>query len=133
MRYPAEAANHQQIKRMNMQINIQTDAKDTPNRQKSLRGAEFRIDAVKPGNALLVGDAVAFNVLGRFCATDAKCPHLGGPLTEDPLAGSTVTCPWHGSKVDVCMGAVLRDPAKEPSRPTQSWLRAKSEAWRQEN
>lgn len=97
-----------------MQINTQTDAKDTPNRSKSLRSGEFRIDAVKPGKALLVGDAVVFNVLGRFCATDAKCPHLGGPLNEGALAGSTVTCPWHGSEFDVCMGAVLRGPAKEP-------------------
>jgi len=114
MRYPADAANHQQIKRMNMQINIQAGAKDTPNRQKSLRGVEFRIDAVKPGKALLVRDAVVFNVLERSCATDAKCPHLGSPLNEDALAGSKVTYTWKGSKVDVCMGAVLRDPAKEP-------------------
>ena len=97
-----------------MQINTQSDARDTPNRSKSLRGGEFRIDAVKPGKALLVGDAVVFNVLERFCVTDAKCPRLGGPLNEDALRGSTVTCPWHGSKVHACMGAVLRDPAKEP-------------------
>ena len=96
-----------------MQINIQTGTKDTPNRQKSLRCGEFRIDAVEPGKTVLVREADVFNVLERFCARDAKCPHLGSPVNEDTLAVSKVTCPWLGSKVDVCMGAVLRDPTKE--------------------
>jgi len=27
---------------------------------------------------------------------------------------STVTCPWHGSRFDLCTGAVLQGPAKDP-------------------
>jgi len=111
-----------------MQINIQTDAKDTPNRSKCLGGGEFRIDAVTPGKALLVSGAVVFNVLERFCATDAKCPHFGSPLSEDTLAGSTMTCPWHESKVDVCMGAMSRDPAKESIEAYAAMVKGETES-----
>lgn len=75
---------------------------------------EFRISDVPPGSARLVGDAAVFNVDGAFCATQAKCPHRQGPLNEGKLEGSTVTCPWHGSQFNVCTGAVLRGPAKDP-------------------
>jgi nitrite reductase/ring-hydroxylating ferredoxin subunit len=75
---------------------------------------EFRIADVPLGSALLVGDAAVFNVGGSFCATQAKCTHRGGPLNEGALEGSTVTCPWHGSQFNVCTGAVLRGPAKDP-------------------
>jgi nitrite reductase/ring-hydroxylating ferredoxin subunit len=37
-----------------------------------------------------------------------------GPLNEETLDGSTVTCPWHGTQFNVCTGAVLRGPAKDP-------------------
>ncbi len=97
-----------------MQTNTQTDVGNTPNRSESVKADEFRIDAVRPGPALLIGDVAIFNAAGRMCATDAKCPHLGGPLNEGTLEDSTVTCPWHGSEFDVCTGAVLRGPAKEP-------------------
>ncbi|MEG9436492.1 Rieske 2Fe-2S domain-containing protein [Edaphobacter sp. HDX4] len=55
-----------------------------------------------------------FNVAGHVCATQAKCPHQQGPLTEGHVNSSTVTCPWHGSQFDVCTGAVLRGPAVTP-------------------
>ena len=79
-----------------------------------LKENEFRVNEVPPGSALLVGDVAVFNVNGGFCATSAKCPHREGPLNEGTLDGSTVTCPWHGSQFDVCTGAVLRGPAKDP-------------------
>lgn len=78
-----------------------------------LKDNQFRIDAVPPGSALLVGGAVVFNVAGSFCATQVKCTHRGGPLSEGKLDGSTVTCPWHGTQFNVCTGAVLRGPATE--------------------
>ena len=74
---------------------------------------QFRVDAVPPGSALLVGEMAVFNVAGGFCATQAKCTHRGGPLNEGKLDGSTVTCPWHGSQYNVCTGAVLRGSATE--------------------
>jgi nitrite reductase/ring-hydroxylating ferredoxin subunit len=79
-----------------------------------LKDNQFHIDTVPPGSSLLVGNAAVFNVAGRFCATQAKCPHRQGPLNEGKLDGSTVTCPWHGSQFDVCTGAVLRGPAADP-------------------
>jgi nitrite reductase/ring-hydroxylating ferredoxin subunit len=79
-----------------------------------LKENEFRISEVPPGSVLLVGSVAVFNVDGGFCATQATCPHLEGPLNEGTLDGSTVTCPWHGSEFNVCTGAVLRGPATDP-------------------
>jgi uncharacterized protein YbjT (DUF2867 family)/nitrite reductase/ring-hydroxylating ferredoxin subunit len=75
---------------------------------------EFRVSAVPPGSALLVGEAAVFNVGGAFCATQAKCTHRQGPLSKGKLGGSTVTCPLHGSQFNVCTGEVLRGPATDP-------------------
>jgi 3-phenylpropionate/trans-cinnamate dioxygenase ferredoxin component len=72
---------------------------------------EFRISEVPPGSAVLVGDVAVFNVDGGFCATQARCTHRQGPLSEGTLDGSTLTCPWHGAQFNVCTGAVLRGPA----------------------
>ena len=79
-----------------------------------LKTGEFRLSDVPPGAALLVGGMAVFNVAGELCATQAKCTHMGGPLGKGVLDGSTVTCPWHGSQFNVCTGAVMRGPAREP-------------------
>jgi nitrite reductase/ring-hydroxylating ferredoxin subunit len=79
-----------------------------------LKENEFRISDVPPGTVLLVGEVAVFNVDGGFCATQATCPHREGPLNEGTLDGSIVTCPWHGSQFNVCTGAVLQGPAKDP-------------------
>jgi uncharacterized protein YbjT (DUF2867 family)/nitrite reductase/ring-hydroxylating ferredoxin subunit len=79
-----------------------------------LEGNEFRISEVPPGSVLLVGDVAVFNVDGGFCATQAKCTHRQGPLSEGVVDGSTVTCPLHGAQFNVWTGAVLRGPAQEP-------------------
>src|SRR5260370_39322382 len=73
----------------------------------------FRVDAVPPGSALLVGGVAVFNGAGGFCATQAKCTHRGGPLNEGKLYGSTGTCPWHGTQFNVRTGSLLRGPATE--------------------
>jgi uncharacterized protein YbjT (DUF2867 family)/nitrite reductase/ring-hydroxylating ferredoxin subunit len=80
----------------------------------ALKENEFRASEVPPGSALLVGEAAVFNVAGSFCATQAKCTHRQGPLSEGKLDGSTVTCPIHGSQFNVCTGELLRGPAKDP-------------------
>lgn len=84
-----------------------------------LKENEFRVAEVPPGSASLVGSVAVFNVAGRFCATQAKCTHRQGPLSEGALEGSTVTCPWHGSQFNVCTGAVLRGPARDPLKTYQ--------------
>ena len=75
---------------------------------------EFRVSDVPPGSVLLVGKVAVFNVAGRFCATHSICTHRGGLLSEGTIEDTTVTCPLHGSQFNVCTGAVLRGPAKDP-------------------
>ena len=79
-----------------------------------LKENEFRVSDVPPGSVLLVGNVAVFNVAGRFCAAHAICTHRGGLLNEGTIDDTTVTCPLHGSQFDICTGAVLRGPAKEP-------------------
>ena len=79
-----------------------------------LEANEFQVSAVLPGSAALIGDVAVFNVGGNFCATQARCTHRGGQLTQGKLDGSTVTCPLHGSQFNVCTGDVLRGPAIDP-------------------
>jgi len=85
-----------------------------PTASAALKENEFRASEVPPGSALLVGDVAVFNVAGSFCATQGKCTHRQGPLSEGILEGSTVTCPYHGAQFNVCTGEVLRGPAQEP-------------------
>lgn len=54
-----------------------------------------------------------FNVDGNFYALDDTCPHRGGPLSEGPIAGEQVTCPWHGSKFNIRTGDVVGPPARQ--------------------
>jgi len=98
-----------------MEINSQQAGTASAHAQtEALADRQFRIDAVPPGSALLVGDVAVFNVDGTLCATQAKCPHRQALLTGNTLHGSTVTCPWHGSQFNACTGAVLRGPAVVP-------------------
>lgn len=50
------------------------------------------------------------NVDGRFYAIDNTCLHRAGPLGQGELAGSVVTCPWHGWQYDVATGRVTFSP-----------------------
>ena len=65
-----------------------------------------------------VGDTAVTvaSVNGRLYAFDDTCAHMGCSLAEGHLAGTTVTCPCHGSQFDVTTGAVLRGPAQRPVR-----------------
>jgi nitrite reductase (NADH) small subunit len=64
----------------------------------------------REGRAVLVGeqDLALFNLGDRFLATDAQCPHEGGPLCDGIVTGSSVVCPLHAWKVDLESGAVTR-------------------------
>jgi uncharacterized protein YbjT (DUF2867 family)/nitrite reductase/ring-hydroxylating ferredoxin subunit len=79
-----------------------------------LKENEFRLSEVPPGSVMLLGDVAVFSVEGGFCATQARCTHRQGPLSEGTLDGSTVRCPLHGAQFNVWTGAVLRGPAKQP-------------------
>ncbi len=69
-----------------------------------------------PGQAKKVdvdGKVIAlFNLEGGYYAIDDTCPHRGGPLSQGPVEGEVVTCPWHGSKFNVTRGDVLAPPAR---------------------
>lgn len=48
---------------------------------------------------------------GTLRAIADTCSHAGGPLHAGERDGDVVTCPWHGSRIDLCSGAVVEGPA----------------------
>lgn len=72
-----------------------------------------QVSEIPPGTGKVVeasGKTIAvFNCDGTFYAIDNTCKHRGGPLGEGSLAGTTVTCPWHGWEYDVTSGACQTD------------------------
>ena len=56
------------------------------------------------------------NVAGRLCAVDDNCTHEDASLSTGVLRGELVKCPLHGSRFNVCTGAVLEEPAEENLR-----------------
>ena len=47
-------------------------------------------------------------VRNNYYATDNRCPHRGGRLSQGKLEGTVVTCPLHGSQFDLRNGQVFR-------------------------
>ena len=68
-------------------------------------------DQVREGalyTASVGGKPVALTrVGGTVQAFVNKCPHLGMALTRGKVEGGAVTCPFHGSKFDICSGRNL--------------------------
>jgi len=48
--------------------------------------------------------AVFHTRAGRVFATQADCPHLGGPLEDGLVGGSTLICPLHERAFDLNTG-----------------------------
>jgi 3-phenylpropionate/trans-cinnamate dioxygenase ferredoxin subunit len=44
----------------------------------------------------------------KYYATDNRCPHRKGDLSQGKLEGTVVTCPRHGSQFDISNGQVVR-------------------------
>ena len=44
----------------------------------------------------------------KYYATDNRCPHMKGNLSQGKLEGIVVTCPLHGSQFDIGNGQVVR-------------------------
>jgi len=69
--------------------------------------------------ALLVAEAAQIpkgegrTYSGEVYATQAECPHLGGPLADGLTGGATVVCPLHERTYDLRSGAGLNG---EPTR-----------------
>ncbi len=51
--------------------------------------------------------AVFRNRAGAVFATQADCPHRGGPLADGLLGGQTLICPLHALKFDLASGRAL--------------------------
>lgn len=47
---------------------------------------------------------------GRIFATQNRCPHKQGPLSEGVTGSGVVICPFHSHKFDLCTG---QGPDKE--------------------
>jgi 3-phenylpropionate/trans-cinnamate dioxygenase ferredoxin subunit len=44
----------------------------------------------------------------KYYATNSRCPHMKGDLSQGKLEGTVVTCPVHGSQFDISNGQVVR-------------------------
>lgn len=44
----------------------------------------------------------------KYYASDNRCPHMGGKLSQGKLEGTIVTCPLHNSQFDLETGKVIR-------------------------
>lgn len=43
-------------------------------------------------------------VKGKVYAVKDRCPHMGLSLAKGKVEAGVVTCPWHGSRFDLCSG-----------------------------
>lgn len=74
--------------------------------EREVQGEEMKTVSVDGTSVLL-----ARSTGGGLCALANTCSHLGGPLGEGSRDGDVVTCPWHGSRFDLCSGKVVEGPA----------------------
>ena len=70
------------------------------------------IDGIEPGTMQEVEiehhRLLVARVGDDYYVTDARCPHMGGPLAKGDLEGTVVTCPRHHSQFDLSDGSCLR-------------------------
>jgi nitrite reductase/ring-hydroxylating ferredoxin subunit/uncharacterized membrane protein len=76
--------------------------------------AELSGDAMKIAQLDGTPVLIARSTDGQICAIASTCSHLGGPLAEGSREGDVVTCPWHGSRFNLCSGRVVEGPAVFP-------------------
>jgi nitrite reductase/ring-hydroxylating ferredoxin subunit/uncharacterized membrane protein len=60
---------------------------------------------------------------GRVVAMSERCTHRGGPLTDGPVEGGCIVCPWHGSTFSLDDGGVRRGPASRSQPVLETRLR----------
>ena len=60
------------------------------------------------------GNRIAlFNLDGEILVIDDACTHDSGPLSEGPVQGDEVVCPWCGSRFSIVSGQARGLPAME--------------------
>jgi len=71
-----------------------------------------KIDELQSGTMKIVsteGREILLTRVGdKYYATDNRCPHMKGDLSQGKLEGTVITCPVHGSKFDISNGQVVR-------------------------
>jgi len=71
-----------------------------------------KIEELKSGTMKVViaeGREILLARVGDKCyATDNRCPHMKGDLSQGKLEGTVITCPVHGSQFDISNGHVVR-------------------------
>jgi len=77
------------------------------------------VDEIKPGELkrVEIGDialCLAHVEGGGFCAVVDVCTHEEVELSDGYLDGDEIECPMHGSRFNVCTGAVRGLPANKP-------------------
>jgi len=71
-------------------------------------------DEVRPGECKVVSanglSFALYNVDGRFCLSENRCPHKAGPLGDGDLRENIVKCPWHEWRFNVETGECTKSP-----------------------
>ncbi len=55
-------------------------------------------------------DIALYDVEGQIYATDNRCTHGAGRMSESFLEGNEIECPMHQGRFNVCTGAALCAP-----------------------
>jgi nitrite reductase (NADH) small subunit len=63
---------------------------------------------LRQGRSVRFGDrdVAIFNLGDRFLAIENGCPHMGTPLSEGLVLGTTVVCPLHAWKINLDSGYI---------------------------
>ena len=78
-------------------------------------GAAADVPMLEGRDATVDGRRIAvFRLPTGFSATDAACPHKGGPLSDGLVADGCVTCPLHAWRLDLTTGEVQGDDTVVP-------------------
>lgn len=78
-------------------------------------GAADDVPVLEGRDATVDGRRIAvFRLPTGFSATDAACPHKGGPLSDGLVADGCVTCPLHNWRLDLTTGEVRGDDTVVP-------------------
>ncbi|MBS0260591.1 MAG: Rieske 2Fe-2S domain-containing protein, partial [Planctomycetes bacterium] len=81
--------------------------------------AEFEqvatVDELPPGGrkSVVFDDraVLLFRIGDQYFAVEDVCSHDGQPLTDGRLSGTSIECPRHAARFDVCTGRPLCMPA----------------------
>ncbi len=59
----------------------------------------------------------------RYCAIENKCSHLGLPIAKGKVSNGQITCPFHGSKFDLCSGKNVDGVNSVMGIPAPDWAK----------